>query len=72
MANRTDPDQTAPIGAACSGFTLFASILNLPVMLENYLQQKTFSDVFFSWRLKGYSNLCRKINLISKVQHMSL
>ena len=47
MANRTDPDQTAPIGAACSGFTLFASILNSPVMLENYLQQKTSADDIF-------------------------
>ena len=27
MANSVDPDQTAPIGAVCSGFTLFASIL---------------------------------------------
>ena len=29
MANGVDPDQTAPIGAVCSGSTLFASILNL-------------------------------------------
>ena len=28
MANIVDPDQTAPIGAVCSGSTLFASILN--------------------------------------------
>ena len=28
MANSLDPDQTAPIGAVCSGSTLFASILN--------------------------------------------
>ena len=28
MANGVDPDQTAPIGAVCSGSTLFASILN--------------------------------------------
>ena len=28
MANSVDPDQTAPIGAVCSGFTLLASILN--------------------------------------------
>ena len=28
MANSVDPDQTAPIGAVCSGSTLFASILN--------------------------------------------
>ena len=26
MANSVDPDQTAPIGAVCSGFMLFASI----------------------------------------------
>ena len=34
MANSVDPDQTAPIGAVCSGSTLFASILNSSVMLE--------------------------------------
>ena len=28
MANCVDPDQTAPIGAVCSGSTLSASILN--------------------------------------------
>ena len=32
MTNSMDPDQTAPIGAVCSGSTLFASILNLMVM----------------------------------------
>ena len=31
------PMQTAPAGAVCSGSTLFASILNLSVMLGNYL-----------------------------------
>ena len=41
MANSVDPDQTAPIGAVCSGSILFASILNLSVMLGNYLQQTT-------------------------------
>ena len=51
MANNVDPDQTAPIGAVCSGSTLFASILILSVMLGNYLQQKTFSNAFFSWHL---------------------
>ena len=44
MANSVDPDQTAPIGAVCSGSTLFASILNLSVMLGNYLQQMTSAD----------------------------
>ena len=29
MVNSVDPDQTAPIGAVCSGTTLFASILTL-------------------------------------------
>ena len=41
MANRVDPDQTAPIEAVCSGSTLFVSILNSSVMLGNYLQQAT-------------------------------
>ena len=41
MANSVDSDQTAPIG---SGSTLFASILNLSVMLGNYLQQTTSAD----------------------------
>ena len=44
MANSVDPDQTAPIGAVCSGSTLFASILYLSVMLGNYLQQTTSAD----------------------------
>ena len=54
MANSVDPDQTAPIGAVCSGSKLFASILNLSVMLGNFfLKQTTFSCIFFSWRFKG-------------------
>ena len=32
MANSEDPEQTAPVGAGCSGFTLFPSILNSLVM----------------------------------------
>ena len=44
MANSVDPDQTAPIGAVCSGSTLFASICNSSVMLGNYLQQTTSAD----------------------------
>ena len=47
MANSVDPDQTAPIGAVCSGSTLFASILNTSVILGNYLQQTTSAyDIF--------------------------
>ena len=47
MANSVDPDRTAPIGAVCSGSTLFASILNSSVMLGNYLQQTNSSDDLF-------------------------
>ena len=47
MANSLDTDQTAPIGAVCSGSTLFASMLNSSVMLGNYLQQTTSADDIF-------------------------
>ena len=61
MANSVDPDQTAPQGAVCSGFTLFASILNLSVMLGNYLQQTTSADNIFRcilfFTLKGLTFL---------------
>ena len=54
MVNSVDPDQTTPIGAVCSGSTLFASMLNSSVMLGNYLQQTTSADdifrCIFSWR----------------------
>ena len=53
MTNSVDPDQTAPI----SGSTLFASILNSSVMLDNYLQQTTSADgifqIHFFLALKG-------------------
>ena len=47
MANNVDPNQTAPIGAVCSGSTLFASIFNSSVKLGNYLQQTTSVDDIF-------------------------
>ena len=47
MANSVYPDQTAPIGAVCSGSTLFTSILDSSVMLGNYLQQPTSADDIF-------------------------
>ena len=59
MANSVDADQTAPIGAVCSGSMLFASILNSSLMLGNYLHQTTSADnifrCIFSWRFKGKS-----------------
>ena len=39
MTNSVDPDQTAPI----------ASILNLSVMLDNYLQKTTSADDIFRY-----------------------
>ena len=69
MTNNVDPDQTAPIGAVCSGSTLFASILNLSVMLGNYLQQATSADVFSRLILhvrdhenKKYKSSCQYIH----------
>ena len=57
MVNSVDRNQTVPIGAVCSGSTLFASILNSSVMVDNSLQQTTTAeDIFrciFSWRFKG-------------------
>ena len=54
MANSVDRDQTALLGAVCSGSTLFA---NSSLMLGNYLQQMTSADdifrCIFSWRFKG-------------------
>ena len=68
MANSVDPDQTAPIGAVCSGSTLFASILNLSVMLGNYMQQTTSADdifrcIFFlgALRANSHSNIQKKL-----------
>ena len=66
MANSVVPDQTAPLGAVCSGSTLFASILNSPVMLGNYLQQTTSADdifrcIFFLGALR-----VKKLNTYSK------
>ena len=63
MANSVDPDQTAPIGAVCSGSTMFASILNLSVMQGNYLQQTTSADdmLILLWSSVAYvtSSWCR-------------
>ena len=45
MSSSVDPDQTAP--TVCSGSRPFPSILNLSVMLANYLQQTTSADDIF-------------------------
>ena len=53
MPNSADPDQTAPMGAVCSGSTLFASILYWSVLLGNYLQQTTSADDIFRYIFLG-------------------
>ena len=53
MANSMDLDQTAPLGAVCSGSTLFAPILNSSVMLGIDLEQTTSAnDIFFLGALR--------------------
>ena len=47
MTNSVHTDQTAPIGAVCSGSMLFASILTSSVILGNHLQQTTSADNIF-------------------------
>ena len=47
MANSVDQDQTASIGAVCSGSRLLTSIPNWSVMFGNYLQQTTSADDIF-------------------------
>ena len=58
MTNSVDPDQTAPIGAVCSGSTLFASILKCVKNARQFFAADEFSRRhflmhFFSWRFKG-------------------
>ena len=47
MATSVDLDQTAPIGAVCSGSTLIAYILNSSVLLGDQLQQTTSANDIF-------------------------
>ena len=72
MANSVDPEQTAPIGAVCSGSTLFAAILNLSVMLGNYLQQTASADdifrcIHFLGALRIKNIFQKKLQCIKKV-----
>ena len=49
MANSVDPDQTAPIGAVCSGSMLFASILKMPITTA---ADDKFCGIFSNFRKK--------------------
>ena len=52
MENSVDPDHTAPIGAVCSGSTLFASILNSSVMLGIFCSRRHFHMHFLLGALR--------------------
>ena len=47
MTNSVDPDQTAPIGADCSGSTLFASILKFIINVWQLFAADDFSRRHF-------------------------
>ena len=58
MANSENSDQTAPIGAVCSGSTLFACKLKLASNVWQLFAADDFSRRHyqmhsFSWRFKG-------------------
>ena len=57
MANSVDPDQTAPIGAVCSGSTLFACMLKFASNVRHLFAADDFSrqhfQMHFSWLFKG-------------------
>ena len=74
MAKCVDPDQTAPIGAVCSGSTLFVSIINLSVMLwqlfaADDFSRRHFQMYFFLGALRvkfnmQYDHILKKIDFI--------
>ena len=57
MANNVDPDQTAPIGAVCSGSTLFAFFTKVVSIVRQLFaaddfSRHHFSDAFFLGALR--------------------
>ena len=62
MAKSVNPDQTAPIGAVCSGSTLFACLLKFAnnvwqLFAADDFSRRHFQMHFFlgALRVKGYS-----------------
>ena len=53
MANSLDPDQTAPIGAVCSGSTLFACILKFASNVRQLFAADDFSRQPFQMHFLG-------------------
>ena len=60
MTNSVDPDQTAPIGAASSRSTLFASILKLVSNKVGRSKPPPVLTVGFN-RLKPPRSICQKV-----------
>ena len=56
MANSVNPDQTAPIGAVCSGSTLLACILKFASYVWQLFPADDIFRCIFSWRFKGYQS----------------
>ena len=59
MANSVYPDQTVPLGAVCSGSTLFASIVKFVSTVrqlfaaDDFSSRRHFSDAFFLGAFRG-------------------
>ena len=53
MATIVDPDQTAPIGAVCSGSTLFAFILKFVINAWQLFAADNFSRQHFQMHFLG-------------------
>ena len=65
MANTVDPDQTAPIGAVCSGSTLFA-------LYSGRIRAGTFPAILGKgpWpKLGKMINLTSKLGEINDIEH---
>ena len=78
MANSVDPDQTAPIGAVCSGSSLFASILKLVCNVRQLFAadncgRRHFQMHFFLGAQNGLKCILRDIDFKKKFsrQHFS-
>ena len=71
MANSVDPDQTAPIGAVCSGSMLFASILNSSVMARQLFAADNFSRRHFQMHF-FLGSLRVKISTLDRWQSKTL
>ena len=63
MANSVDPDQTAPIGAVCSGSTLFASILKLVNNVRQLGSRQFQQTSFFRCIFLGALRVKKKCNI---------